>query len=288
MDLQEILKDSFTDLKEAVFKAHDVIFKDGDESREMYFIIDGKVKISKQMRNGSSKVLAILSKGDIFGEGALLSGDSRSASAESVTDVKVLVLKAEDFKKLQAEKSDAAVKLLMKIVQIVNNRLQYVNMELLTLYEVARILSSAPDDLGMTFSEILKKFSEVTDCEEAMIFLHNASTEKEDMLVVSEGSGSGFVSEAASNASEIAKFFRENAGERYKNEDGKLLWIPIRDFAGKYFGLTVLKNSEGSFDKNEIKLALSIADQLSTAVERHYRSEDDKEKVMLKQETVDF
>lgn len=56
------------------------VFREGDDAREAYVLMDGTVRIFKT-RNGHETTLAMLKPGDIFGEMALLDGKPRSASA---------------------------------------------------------------------------------------------------------------------------------------------------------------------------------------------------------------
>src|SRR3989339_1496041 len=126
-------------IEKVEFKPHDVVFKDGDTSRDMYFILEGKVQIVKAISGGGHKILATLQEGDIFGEGALLTDDPRGASAQAVTDVKAYKLSLDVFKKLLVENPAKIADMLMKIIEVVNGRLQYVNSELITLYSVTRI-----------------------------------------------------------------------------------------------------------------------------------------------------
>lgn len=287
-ELESVATDLYGAFEEVELKEHDVVFKDGDTNRELYLIVDGKVRISKEITGGGNKVLAILEKGAIFGEGSLLSGKPRGATATAITGVKAMRLKYEDFEKLQMDSPGSTTRLLMGIVKIVNKRLQYVNMELITLYDVTRILGSSPGDLSTTAAAVLSKFLEVSEAEYGMIFVHNPSAEKEDTLAVSEKSDADFVSSVTVEVEKVAKYFMDNTGQRFKNDDGKLLWIPIRNFQGKYLGMVVLQNSEGEFVREEVKLALAISDQLGVAFERHYQVEEGKEKEMLKQERVEF
>ncbi len=283
-NMKEIL-DSMADLLEQVeFKATDIIFKDQDSSREMYFITEGDVQIVKAISGGGNKILAVLTGGDIFGEGSLLTEKPRGASAQAVTEVKAHKLTLESFQKFLTDDPSKAAEMLIAIIQIVNSRLAYVNSELLTLYDVMRILSGSPDDLGMIGHDVLKKFTEVSEASEGALFLHNVVTEKEDFLVVSDDSSSDFVSEAMAVVNDKAKIFMENTAKRY--EEGEVLWIPIRSFEGKFLGMAVLKNAEGEFTRDEIKLAIAITEQLGIAIQRHYSKEDDKERVRLKQEIV--
>ncbi len=273
-------------IEKVEFKPHDVVFKDGDTSRDMYFILEGKVQIVKAISGGGHKILATLQEGDIFGEGALLTDDPRGASAQAVTDVKAYKLSLDVFKKLLVENPAKIADMLMKIIEVVNGRLQYVNSELITLYSVTRILSNSPDDLRMVTHDVLKKFMEISSAEEGAIFLHNLAVGKEDLLAVSDDSGADFMAKITSEVQDKAKDFSENPNSRYDLKDANVLWLPIRSFEGKFMGLVVLGNAEGEFTSDEIKLAIAVTEQLGTAVERHYSKESDKERVRLKQQMV--
>ncbi|MBI3243061.1 MAG: Crp/Fnr family transcriptional regulator [Chloroflexi bacterium] len=59
----------------------DVIFRQGDESRNLYVVFKGKIRIFKISPAGHETSLAIFSSGDIIGEFACLDGEPRSATA---------------------------------------------------------------------------------------------------------------------------------------------------------------------------------------------------------------
>lgn len=68
-----------------------LICREGDISQEMFIIQGGKVRIFK--RSGTADVeLAILDKGDFFGEMSLLEGLPRDASAQALGRTRVLVM----------------------------------------------------------------------------------------------------------------------------------------------------------------------------------------------------
>ena len=58
------------------YKKGTVLFHEGDLSREMYIINEGKVKISKRVRN-IEKTLVVLGTGEFFGEMATLNNNPR-------------------------------------------------------------------------------------------------------------------------------------------------------------------------------------------------------------------
>lgn len=295
-DIKKILGKFFTSedvagslsvlFSEVSFKKGDVIFKEGANSRELYLIVNGNVQILKQIPNGGMKILAVLGDGDVFGEGSLLSSRLRSASAVSVSDAVLYMLKYDDFEGLLRKEPAVAAELLMVLVRIVNQRLQYVNSELITLYEVTRILSGAGTDLRGTCAEVLKKLSNVTSSEESCVLLHNVATSKEDVFAVGEKSDADFISKITGISSDKVKMFLDSSSLRYEDEKGVILWLPVKNFQGKFLGMVVLGNKEGEFTGDQIKLAVAVTEQLGTAIDRYYKEEDDKEKQRLKQRIV--
>ncbi len=67
----------------------EVVFREGDHGNTMYIIQAGTVEIS-QIRNGKRTVLALLEKGDFFGEMALIDRHLRSATATAITQCRLL------------------------------------------------------------------------------------------------------------------------------------------------------------------------------------------------------
>ena len=64
------------------FDVGDVIFEEGSTGRELFVVLDGRIDIVK--KNGASKtVIVTLSKGEFFGEMAVIDGSARSATAVS-------------------------------------------------------------------------------------------------------------------------------------------------------------------------------------------------------------
>ena len=64
------------------FDVGDVIFEEGSTGRELFVVLDGRIDIVK--KNGASTtVIVTLSKGEFFGEMAVIDGSARSATAVS-------------------------------------------------------------------------------------------------------------------------------------------------------------------------------------------------------------
>lgn len=73
-----------------------MIFSESSPGAEMFIIQSGQVAITKVV-NGNEVVLAVLQKGDMFGEMALLENKARSASAIAKTDCTLMVVNRHNF-----------------------------------------------------------------------------------------------------------------------------------------------------------------------------------------------
>jgi CRP/FNR family transcriptional regulator, cyclic AMP receptor protein len=66
------------------------IFAQGDSSDAVFYIREGKVKLTVVSRIGKEATIGILNKGDFFGEGCLTGQPLRLCSASTVTDCSVM------------------------------------------------------------------------------------------------------------------------------------------------------------------------------------------------------
>ena len=73
------------------FKEREHICQEGDQGREMYLIVAGKVVVYKK-KSSQKKVLAYLGPGEFFGEMSLLENLPRYASVQAMDEVKTLVI----------------------------------------------------------------------------------------------------------------------------------------------------------------------------------------------------
>jgi CRP-like cAMP-binding protein len=90
-----------------------VLFNEGDEGEEMYIVRSGQVAIKKRVPHGE-KVVAVLEKGDFFGEMAMLERIPRTAGAEMMEDGDLIVLGSRDFDELVKNIPEMAVRMLRK------------------------------------------------------------------------------------------------------------------------------------------------------------------------------
>ena len=85
------------DFRPREYKKDDVIFRQGDESREIYLVRKGKVRIYKISPSGNETSIDIFSTNDLFGEFAALTNEPRNATAQAVGPVSLLVMSQDRF-----------------------------------------------------------------------------------------------------------------------------------------------------------------------------------------------
>jgi CRP/FNR family transcriptional regulator, cyclic AMP receptor protein len=99
------------------FPAGTRVFHEGDRSDACYIVREGSFRVTREHSDGRAITLATLGPGEVFGELAMLDGDLRSASAESLTEGELLALPAVDVKALLARHPEISVKLVAALVR---------------------------------------------------------------------------------------------------------------------------------------------------------------------------
>jgi CRP/FNR family cyclic AMP-dependent transcriptional regulator len=94
------------------YRAGEPVFREGDPGTAFYIIENGEVKILLGGSEGKDVVLALLTRGDFFGEFALIDGEPRSADAVATVPTELLVLGRDDFLTFLREAPLVAVNLL--------------------------------------------------------------------------------------------------------------------------------------------------------------------------------
>jgi CRP-like cAMP-binding protein len=112
-----------------LYNPNDVVFREGDVGAEMYIIQSGKIKITKQMKSGEEKTLAVLGPGDSFGEMAIIDKDVRSANAIAIETSRLIALDEELFE----AHIQTNPKIVKKILKILSSRLRDANQQIADL-----------------------------------------------------------------------------------------------------------------------------------------------------------
>jgi len=99
-----------------ILPAGSVLFREGEPGGEMYVIQSGVVRITRNVRGGS-RLLATLGPGEFFGEMAIISSKPRTATAEVVSEARLLVIDARTFETMVRSNAEIAVRLIRKFAE---------------------------------------------------------------------------------------------------------------------------------------------------------------------------
>lgn len=90
------------------------IFHEGDLGTEMFIIQEGQVEILQENPSGTRQ-LAVLEKGDFFGEMSILEELPRSAAARALTEVKIIMIDGSTFDSMLRANPEIVVRIMRKL-----------------------------------------------------------------------------------------------------------------------------------------------------------------------------
>jgi len=114
------------------------IFQHGDAGDKLYLILEGQVRISRDVPGMGEEALAVLGPGQVFGEMALLDESPRSADARVHSRCRVLAIPKDGFDDLLFMQKDLAYEVLWSMVRMLVGRLRETNDKLTFLSVTGR------------------------------------------------------------------------------------------------------------------------------------------------------
>jgi CRP-like cAMP-binding protein len=92
-DLKAFLTEANRGISISGYHTNDCIFVQGDAADAVFYLKEGKVKLSVVSKQGKEAVVAILNDGDFFGEGCLAGQQVRMATAVAISECSVTKVK---------------------------------------------------------------------------------------------------------------------------------------------------------------------------------------------------
>ncbi|MFC1534853.1 cyclic nucleotide-binding domain-containing protein [Thermodesulfobacteriota bacterium] len=86
-------------VKTVRFSADETVFRQGDPASELYFIVEGSVKVIRGLET-DTKLIAELGEGETFGEIALISDQPRTGTVRAISDIEVCTIHKIEFEQL--------------------------------------------------------------------------------------------------------------------------------------------------------------------------------------------
>ncbi len=116
------------------YQPNENIFLQNDPGIGLFIIREGEVKISHKDEDGNTYDLAVLTRGDFFGEMAMMEGDVRSASATAVKKSNLVAIFKPDLDEFIDQNLKAGITILKGFARILSTRLKKANEEYFNLF----------------------------------------------------------------------------------------------------------------------------------------------------------
>ena len=98
----------------------ETVFEEGESGDQMFIIQNGKVRVSKKI-GGREHILAVLGKGDFFGEMAIVTNATRAATVKAVSQVELLCFNRDGFVSMINKNPKIALNIIDKLCRRVQN-----------------------------------------------------------------------------------------------------------------------------------------------------------------------
>jgi CRP/FNR family transcriptional regulator len=103
-----------------------VIFHENDPASAFYLVKTGRVKVYKISREGREQVLAMLGDGQIFGDVPTFDGGPYPATAATMADTEIYLIRREDLLEVVRRHPDIAIKIIAVLGQRLRQALELV------------------------------------------------------------------------------------------------------------------------------------------------------------------
>ena len=160
---------------ERSFRPGEFVFWDGDTPGWFYLVAEGRIKILKHSSLGKEFIIAFFGPGEMFGEVAVFENKPYPASAQAVTETKVLGIKREDLLSFLAHRPEVS----LRIINVLGGRLREAQIRLRDLagerveQRLARTLLMLSSKLGTTLPFTRQEIADMagTTTETAIRFM---------------------------------------------------------------------------------------------------------------------
>ena len=103
------------------------VFHEGEMGDKLYLILEGRVRISRNLPGMGEEALAIMGPGEAFGEMSLIDDTPRSADARVHERARLLFITREAFEDLLFVHKELAYEILWNFVKTLSSRLREAN-----------------------------------------------------------------------------------------------------------------------------------------------------------------
>jgi len=316
--LFEILDDEmFVEVKDKLvekrYSAGDVILEDNSDGEELFLIVEGRVKISKQTKTGEEKMLALLHGGDFFGELELVDGRPRSARVYALEDCVVATMQKDEFIGLLHRNHPFA----LRVMQVLSLRLRATNNHFISELErhtqfskmevqkLERLIEATKKvnstlELDKLLKIILDTALSIVDGDRGTLYLIDEQKEElwSKVLIGSErvtirlpvGKGiAGYVAATGETVNLEDAYYDARFNPKIDKKTGyrtkTVLCMPFKNKDGKIVGvLQLLNKHKGLFTHDDENFIQALSIHASIAIENARLYEEEKAYQQVREE----
>ena len=309
------VRDKFT---ERTFRPEEVIIEDEGYGDEVYFLVEGRVRISKKIPGADDQLLALLHPGDCFGELELIAGRPRSARVVAVDTCVTYVLHRTDFEHLLYRSRDLAVRLLQVLsirLRATNNRFVLESSrrseqhrqelkKLEQLIEASKNLNSTLD-LNELLDILVDIALEIVDGDRGTVYILDEASQELWTRVAKGLDGlsrvtirlplgkgiAGYVAATGDAINIPDAYLDPRFNPDYDRQTGyrtaSILCLPIHTKSGKIIGVFQLLNKKnGVFSEDDTRIMHAFSIHAAIALENARLYEQEREKIRIERDLL--
>lgn len=134
------------------FEQHDHVYQAGDPADQVYFLMEGRVKLYRREPSGRKVTLTFLSPGEVFG-GLALNGDGlHEQGAQTTVPSTIYAMSAEDFRTLLSQRPTLG----LRVIHRFHRRERILERKIASL-----VFKTVPERLAETLVEMGDEYGEV-------------------------------------------------------------------------------------------------------------------------------
>ena len=312
-DIQfETIKEKFVERR---FPAGSVILDDEQEGEDLYLIVEGRVKITKNSKDGHETRLALLHAGDFFGELELVDGRPRAARVMAIEDTTTYAFNRKHFEALLHESHP----FMFRLLQVISVRLRAMNNHFIQELDRARqhhakevlkfnkVIEAAKNlnstlDLDKLLGVILEHALRIVDGDRGTVYLVDEARqelwsrvltgEQQFDIKLHMGKGiAGYVAATGDTLNIPDAYFDPRFDPEFDRRTGykteSILCMPMRNKQGKIIGVFQLLNKHnGKFNEEDESILDALSVHAAIAIENARLYEAERLKITMEKDLL--
>ena len=115
-------------VEEHMYETHldvgEVLFNEGDQGDFLCYVVQGSLQVTKKNQSGKTVELAVLQRGQLIGEMAMIEYAPRSATVKALEETVLMVLTRKGFELLLSQHADIGVVILRSLARLMSVKIR--------------------------------------------------------------------------------------------------------------------------------------------------------------------